>query len=540
MKLRVKIHDHPSLRMTIEVEEKKREYQPQEEDDTAKQPITLSDIRQCLEREALLRVGYRLTDYDLSLNGTYTLASSLDSESVEELGLVSGDLLHVLNSRWATDDDRGSLLVLAPGQQLQPIRVSDLPEAHEPPAQPAVMSDASDSTATVPALLVWLVERRCRALLSRGGECRHWHDSIASLHAEQLLFTAVHVLLLEAGLAPVTDGEVEESPQSTDREQRWLLADRCWQEQRRRDGLMEARYRLCDEHLPVTDTVTVSAVRLGGVLAVHALLEHDRSLFTAQLRIAHYINRLGSREGDTVTTLDSQQAVNAARAMIAGRFTHLRQLSSVFRSALVVPLLVQMRSARGQVSPYEWRALPYEIQLMIMRALPVRDLLSLGATGRQQQSRTSESLLWRWLVLRDFPRHRHTLADQLAPHSDWRQRYIELYQQRRRRALNQEPTHLLPRIGTLPFILEEAIGWPELGSSAEGRDGWEVRSRAIPPLARVVNGGKYDRIPGLYGLDWTSCSTSLPPLALPHPLPSDTDCHRFRRLVQPPQLNDFI
>ncbi|XP_037088904.1 F-box only protein 7-like [Pollicipes pollicipes] len=228
----------------------------------------------------------------------------------------------------------------------------------------------------------------------------------------------------------------------------------------KRPGLYQLTYGL---HFNMSLSASLTVVPMGNVTVVHAVPAGGAPILTVSLRPRDYIA--------TTESVDT-----------ADRFQNLRQLSNVFKNNVTVPLLVHFQRSVGLVSQHEWRALPLELQLDILRRLPVRDVLRMRSTSREMRCRADDPLLWKDLVFRDFPAASASLRS-VEPCADWKQLYAQLF---RHRAAEREA---------------EPVGVPLALPSQP----WFDPPPLAPPIAGII-GGEYDRLPSL-GFN--------PPLALP-------------------------
>ncbi|XP_043238562.1 F-box only protein 7-like [Amphibalanus amphitrite] len=479
MKLRVKIKElSMSLQLAVD------------EPDASVQGVTAR-----IADEVAARIGLRITACQLSLNGRDPLAESVRESALSELGVVSGDQLHVLDAQFdppltqrvvAAEPPPPSLHVepRPVGQQGDREEGGEPDEAERPVAEssePLLVRDARPGR--LPRLLTWLAERAPA-------------DS-----PEHLLVLALHALMLEAGLqplqpepghgaaaggfrpsvAPAVPGPAAEAepapagpeppshcrtagyfPGGPPAPRRWHLPP-GW----KRPGLYQITYGL---HFNMALTAVLSAVPMGNVMVVHAVPAGGAQIFSVTLRPRDFI--AATESGET-----------------AERFQNLRQLSNTFKNGITVPLLVALQRSVGLVSPHEWRALPLELQLLVLRRLSAPDLLRMRCTSREMRLRADDPLLWRDLVCRDFPSESGSLSA-LEPSADWKALYIQLH--RRRAELRRRP-EWFPGAAPPPLPL------PPVPS------GWFEPAPMAPPIAGII-GGEYDRLPSL-GFQ--------PPLALP-------------------------
>ena len=478
MKLRIKIRE---LSMTVPL--------AVEEPDATVQGVT--DL---ISAEVFRRIGLRITSCQLSLNGRDPLAESVQQSALSELGVVGGDQLHVLAAVFDPPLTQRVVPAEPPPASLHvepsPVQPRQREEEEEErlqgeSAEPLLVRHARPGR--LPRLLTWLAEQAPA-------------DS-----PEHLLVLALHALMLEAGLQPLqpepghgaaaggfrpsvapavpSPAPAAEPPPSAPEPashcrtagyypggpappRHWHLPA-GW----KRPGLYQISYGL---HFNMALSAVLTAVPMGNVMVVHAVPSGGAEIFSVTLRPLDYI--AATESSDT-----------------ADRFQNLRQLSNKFKNGVTVPLLVFLQRSVGLVSPHEWRALPLELQLLVLRRLSAPDLLRMRCTSREMRLRADEPLLWRDLVCRDFPAESGTFSA-LEPAADWKALYIQLH--RRRAEARRRPEW--PSGATPPPLPVPLPAVPSIG-------GWFEPAPMAPPIAGII-GGEYDRLPSL-GFQ--------PPLALP-------------------------
>ncbi|XP_019636359.1 PREDICTED: F-box only protein 7-like [Branchiostoma belcheri] len=108
-------------------------------------------------------------------------------------------------------------------------------------------------------------------------------------------------------------------------------------------------------------------------------------------------------------------------------YKNLPQLSKVFKDSVAQPLLADMRQLLGLPALHGLLALSAEIQLMVLQHLDVLSLVRLSAVCKDLNSVANDQSLWRFRYLRDFGEFKNKTST-----LDWKELYKKHYQDRKK------------------------------------------------------------------------------------------------------------
>ncbi|XP_035669315.1 F-box only protein 7-like [Branchiostoma floridae] len=108
-------------------------------------------------------------------------------------------------------------------------------------------------------------------------------------------------------------------------------------------------------------------------------------------------------------------------------YKNLPQLSKVFKDSVAQPLLADMRQVLGLPALHGLLALSAEIQLMVLQHLDVLSLVRLSAVCKDLHSVANDQSLWRFRYLRDFGDIKNKTST-----LDWKELYKKHYQDRKK------------------------------------------------------------------------------------------------------------
>ncbi|CAH1246839.1 FBXO7 [Branchiostoma lanceolatum] len=108
-------------------------------------------------------------------------------------------------------------------------------------------------------------------------------------------------------------------------------------------------------------------------------------------------------------------------------YKNLPQLSKVFKDSVAQPLLADMRQLLGLPALHGLLALSAEIQLMVLQHLDVLSLVRLSAVCKDLHSVANDQSLWRFRYLRDFGEFKNKTST-----LDWKELYKKHYQDRKK------------------------------------------------------------------------------------------------------------
>ncbi|XP_045146469.1 F-box only protein 7 isoform X1 [Echinops telfairi] len=400
---------------------------------------TLGQLRAHLGQVSLPTWGYSSdTRFAITLNNKDVLTG--DEETLASFGIVSGDLLCLVledaipapNLPSSTDSEHSSLQ----NNDQAPLAASSTP----PSVPDEQLSDSSQGLAaqsgvgngdSVPGPSQNVEEEPVEDAVGMGvgtgfcpsepmlcseaveGRVPHSLDTLYYAadcsNANDALIVLIHLLMLESGYIPQgTETKATSMPED------WKAG-----------GVYKLQYThpLCNGGL-----AALTCVPLGNLIVINATLKIDheiRSVKRLQLLPESFICRV------------------EAGADVAKIYKDLQKLSRLFKDQMVYPLLAFTRQALNLPDAFGLLVLPLELKLRIFRLLDVRSVLSLSAVCRDLFIASNDQLLWRYLLLRDFPGIKFVREF----HMDWKQRYKVSYKERRQPVYLPSPPHPTP----LPF-----------------------------------------------------------------------------------------
>nr|XP_032828199.1 F-box only protein 7 [Petromyzon marinus]XP_032828200.1 F-box only protein 7 [Petromyzon marinus]XP_032828201.1 F-box only protein 7 [Petromyzon marinus] len=421
--------------------------------------------------------------FEISLNRKDVLS---DWETpLQEYGIVSGDLVWILlaegsaatcgagaTSSRARDDHahgltsrlRGNAPTAFPasvatpsGSEAQQSKGAAITQKTLPSASGANENDdagswtrASPAAGPPPPPLVMLCSESEGGRVPEALEREYEQAGVASQC--DALAVVLHVLMIEAGFAAAAQDRAE-----CHQAQASLPSGlpRGW----RRPGVYTLRYShpLCHGA-----TCNLTCIPMGQALVVNGCVNASGttlSISALKLMPSAYVLGKGAAP--------AKEASHAYKA--------LSLLSRTFKDHVAYPALALMRQALGLPCAVGLLALPVELQLQVLRLLPIPAVLAAAQACRALCLLGTDPSLWRSLYIRDFHQSRID-----KPGTDWKKLYIEQYQlkmraQRERRNVlvqpwpMQDPIPLAPNHPRPPYppgIIGGAYDvWPDFGLS---------------------------------------------------------------------------
>ncbi|XP_061187469.1 F-box only protein 7-like [Saccostrea echinata] len=437
--------------------------------------------------------GILKRSFYLSLNKKDRLGEG--NQTLTDLGLVSGDLLHVVS-----DDPEEVKEQKQPSNQrstnrplgLTDTQVQSTSSSHRndhpstsrqsavqnqnPYNQPSCSTDDSQmeaenfqSEAVFP--LDPVVVSQCLSEPRLCSECIQGSlppllsELYSDLHCqscEEALCLVLHVLMLEAGYQPISstlnsNPRTQITSDTGCNPQTRLESDVCptdsWRER------APAFYKLEYTHPTSGSTVyTVTAVPMGTSLIVHGQVKIEENIEKCQCQLK---------------TKDFVQNVTPEPNTC---YQNLPKLSRTFKDSISLPLLQKYREAMNLVPLHGLLALSNELKLKILGCLDVVSLLRMSEVCKEFRSLSNDKYIWRRLFLSHFGNRAHNDLNQ-----NWKELYKAEYRNRKQqRKWWSQMTTIVP-----PFIPADPY------------------SQRIPPLAPFspgMIGGDYDLYPQFHGI----------------------------------------
>ncbi|XP_059177530.1 F-box only protein 7-like isoform X2 [Physella acuta] len=451
--------------------------------------------------------------FQLSLNGRDGLLD--ENQKLSEIGIVSGDLLHIMGTNITQNNERppeptrnrpqplasytsdtALSSVLTTGQISVTTSTTDpstsqlstpLLSTHNIQSEmevnvvknssptPVIDADVNrylqeplvirESTATqVPTLLHQLYT---------SANCSSTNDA---------LWVVLHAIMLEAGFYPSQDQDL------------WIMPSE-WKKQ----GFYTCSYSYTVTPDVVKDCALIG-LTMGSSVAVHALTKSEQSYKTEhlQLRTADFIRNLSEDPPQTYRALD--------------------RLSRQMMDTVCLPLIDEIVTESGFPGRSGILALPYAAKLKIFSFLDAKSLCHMGQTCLDFFSVYKDKIVWRLLYMRQFGK-----PEDCSLGKNWFELYKEKYQQQkdeqRRRMFQVDATDP-------PWGFPGAIG------------PFRPFAPGMPPFPRML-GGDYDLHPEFAaGLPDPLAGRFTGPLAPNVPMPSPFSTgHRFDPLARPNRGN---
>ncbi|KAL5015188.1 hypothetical protein ScPMuIL_009458 [Solemya velum] len=276
------------------------------------------------------------------------------------------------------------------------------------------------------------------------------HSAFGVTSACDALVVVQHVLMLEMGFTTVTtqDGASQGETESLDREP----LSKQWK--------MNGCYKIPYTHTGCEDLACfVTSLPMGSVLVVHGFIKGSvsQNAHQLQVKIADYADHISG-------TTD-----------VSSCYNNLSKLSRLFKDNIGLPLLQDIRTAKGLHCTVGFLGLAHEVKLQVMCYLDHRSVVALSMVCREMYSMSRDPCIWRALYIRQFG----SLSRRNALSQDW----YELYKSKFK--LEKEKREALRH---MTFVT------PPLG----------ISGRHNPPFPWVpvgpgIIGGDYDLTPNLPG-----------------------------------------
>ncbi|XP_013781997.1 F-box only protein 7-like isoform X1 [Limulus polyphemus] len=260
----------------------------------------------------------------------------------------------------------------------------------------------------------------------------------------EALSIAFHSFMLETGFQPRDTKSSEELPNS------WRKAG---------SYCVTYSHPTCPEV-----TCTLTCVPIGSFLISYLFTEKSLdSPIQLKMKVQKYIE-------EDFKNSDSSKDIDKV-------YKNLTHLSKIFKDSVAYKILASLQSAMGICPTFGFPCLPYDIKVLILMYLPVRDIIRMSATNKEFHIITQDILLWRYLFFRDFP----TEAQKYEKKSpDWKNLYQKEY--KRKQELLSLQSRSVIVVPNFPFQSNDHEGIPRVM--------W-------PP---GILGGEFDRHPNLPGL----------------------------------------
>ncbi|EDO36247.1 predicted protein [Nematostella vectensis] len=408
--------------------------------------VTAQEVEDSVSNLLSLQNG----NYFLSLNGTSPLTED-KYLNLSELGIVSGDLIHVVMCRGvectsaspavqvaqvsgpqavdttspSTSTDSGAMeredercsgkstdkRIRTESQQslsalsaqevtVKHIKISDKIDESEAGSSAPEESSSGGSGSGCAVNVMQPRVLRLQDGISYLLEKTYNQADVSTLH--EAVCVAVHVLMLETCFNPVTkkDDEGSKSDKSEFRDQPLFIGS-GWKTKRG----MEFQY--IHPACPGTSCYIVCA-SLGPFVLAHGVTEGSE-IHKCHIPAAEYV----------------RGNVDLKRKGAVDVFHNLARLSRMVKDHVVYPLLSSMRHELDLPELYGFMAIPSEVKIMVLSLLPVRSILAMSSLCRELNSITNDNTLWHHLCFRDFgTSHRNHVTN-------WKVEYVRIYKEKR-------------------------------------------------------------------------------------------------------------
>lgn len=385
--------------------------------------ITLSHCRQAVQR----KFGLRENSFNLSLNGKDILEN--DSVLLRDLGIVNGDLIHVLLNN--DEEEITSDNLSAPGSSRSTVHSTPTPSFHstEPVAGPSQVRSVLSAHGKQHD------EQSKEKTREAGTEnVQHRPGSFSSVSSAGSVSSVRSLVLCREGIPPMLEDLYRATGVGTIHQAAWVVI---------RVLMLETGF-ICGLEEP-TDMGKVEklnrdepskAWKTGGVVKV--MYTHSScpglTCSLTSTSLGPYMMLHGHT--NSVAKSDIYQCKLQPTDFVRGNvdlktsgalsvYYNLHRLSRLFKDQVAYPLLSFMRAALGLPQLCGFMAVPAEVKLMILGNLPVQSIINVSCACRELRSLSSESTLWQHLVLRDFD------ANVKEQTRSWKATYIHLYKQRK-------------------------------------------------------------------------------------------------------------
>lgn len=417
--------------------------------------ITLSHFRQAVQRKFVLRES----SFHLSLNGQDVLEN--DSLLLTDLGIVNGDLIHVLCNRDELEEETTLDNLDTPGSSKSTAQISHTPSCHtfstEPVAGPSqvrsVLSAHKEqhdgqskgktrnaeaekvqhcpgsftsvssvgSVSSVRSLVL------CREGIPPMLEDLYRAAEVGTIH--EAAWVVIHVLMLETGFIC---GSEESAEREETEELNKAVPSKIWN----KGGVVKVMYT--HPSCPGL-TCSLTCTSLGPYMMLHGLANsvEKSDIYQCKLQPTDFV----------------RGSVDLKTSGASSVYYNLHRLSRLYKDQVAYPLLSFMRAALGLPQLCGFMAVPAEVKLMILGNLPVQSIINVSRTCRELRSLSSDSTLWQHLAFRDFG---VSVKEQTR---SWKATYIHLYKQRKtqeqmRMQVMVPPHRIYPpgySLGTQPY-----------------------------------------------------------------------------------------
>ncbi|KAK3765225.1 hypothetical protein RRG08_051849 [Elysia crispata] len=420
--------------------------------------VTFSELKSVVSS----RFGLEDHDFELSLNKTDALPSG--DETLSSLGIVSGDLLHIIGSNLPQASP-----VRNDSQRPQPLGSWSSSETAEPASQRSdismitVASSSSDpeqrkdntnmdnqdngQSSQDPNVDVQINRFLLEPLVVRESTATQVPLLLEQLYLSatcncvaDAVWVAVHTLMLETGFVPQQNSDVAQIPPG-------------WKQ----SGFYKCVYNL---HFPGKEPgeCTVVGVPMVSSLIVHGLTKPEGTFKTEHLQLttSHFVTSLSENVPSVYVGLD--------------------RLSRQFKDTICLPLQNELAKAAGVPGGHGFTSLPYEIKIRIMSSLDAVSLCHVAQTGLDFSILAKDKAVWRRIYIRDFGKPENSELNR-----DWYEIYKEECIQRRERERRRRE-----------FRLDHAdpfFGFPG------GLRPFPNPGMRFPPFPPHIVGGDYDLNP---------------------------------------------
>ncbi|RUS88359.1 hypothetical protein EGW08_003871, partial [Elysia chlorotica] len=373
--------------------------------------VTFSELKSVVSSQ----FGLEDHDFDLSLNKTDALPS--EEETLASVGIVSGDLLHIIGSNLPirqVDPHRND------SQRPQPLGSWTNGEATEVAPQPSdisMITVASDteqnkddanmvnqepeqSTQGNPSEAIVQVNRfLLEPLVVRESTASQVPALLEQLYlsascncAADAVWVVIHTLMLETGFVSQPNSDDTQIPAG-------------WKQ----SGFYKCEYHL---HLPGKEPGECSVV---GVPMVNSLIVHGLTRSEEPFKTEH----LQLKTLDFITSLSEN---------VPSVYVGLDRLSRQFKDMVCLPLQNELATAAGMPDLQGFASLPFEIKIRILSSLDAVTLCHLAQTGSDLSFLAKDRVVWRRIYIRDYGRPANSELNR-----DWYELYKEEFLLRRDR-----------------------------------------------------------------------------------------------------------
>lgn len=433
---------------------------------------TLESLKQATADE-LEKLGISGYHFDFSLNGKEIVRGDA-TVNIKDLGIVPGDILHVLFEDVAPIQELLAGISATPASA--PARVpasihtvesntvnpevanrtmaeqlaSTSQAYHETPINETVDGEQAIDRVIVNRYLNEPILCRESSSTSVPEILRQSYQLSEVQTLNEAMVVVLHVLMLESGFVPQDVDRADALPVPA-------------------TAKLGHIYRIAYIHTSCPEQIAVfTCIPVGCILSINA--NAGTSTFQMSLKPSLYVRR---------------SQLNATN--VASVYENIPKLSHLFKDNIVYPLLAILQTEEG-ITPNGIMSMATEVKLLIFSFLDVRSLINSSEVCKEFQLLTDDPALWKRLCFTDFP---DNMSQRFITESStsWKEKYKILYEQMQRRLATMHSfLHMPP-----PYAPFSPYAPPGFHGMFPGSGPYNP-FQPIGPSGII--GGDYDRIPG--------------------------------------------